>query len=432
MKRTIITTAILLTACTLWAQVPVPAPPQEGPILLKGAVIHVGNGTKIENGAIAFSEGKITAVGKAGEVSEAGHQVIDLTGKQIYPGFILPDVQIGLVEVSSVRATVDTSETGLVNPNVRAITSYNTDSEIIPTYRFNGILTAQSVPTGGLVSGTSSVVQLDAWNWEDAAYSMDEGLHINWPGKMRRQFDRRTFTVRTVPNERYDETVRALDKAFADAISYGKTTNRKTNIKMEAMLGIFSGDQTLYLHTNDAKSMIAGVTFAKKHGVKKVVIVGGAQALMAKQFLVEHDIPVILTSVHALPGRGYGSVDEAFERPLKMKEAGIRFAIGYSSTTNGRNLAFTAGTAVAYGLPYEDAVRAITLSTAEILGVADTLGSLEQGKDATLFVSAGDALDMRSQLVEHAFIQGRKIQVEGRQQALFERYREKYGHEDGK
>ncbi|MDJ0839622.1 MAG: amidohydrolase family protein [Acidobacteriota bacterium] len=424
-------TLLLLSGAFCWAQVPVPAPPQEKPIMLVGGTAHLGNGQVIENAVVAFKDGKLTAVADQTSirVNRAEYDVVDTTGKHIYPGFILPVTSLGLSEVNSVRATNDVNETGNVNPNVRSLIAYNTDSELIPTMRFNGILTAQITPGGRGVRGTSSIVQLDAWNWEDAAYRVDDGIHVDWPARMRRQFDFATFSVKRVKNENYQAQMDGLRKAFNDAVNYRKLSKKATNLKLEAMEGLFTGEKTLFIHTDDAKSIVESVSFAKESGVKSIAIVGGEQALMAKQFLVEHDIPVVLSDVHARPTEAHGDIDEAFKRPALLHEAGVRFCLSYGSRTNSRNLAFYAGTAVAYGLPYEEAVKAITLSTAQILGIDKTTGSLETGKDATLFVSSGDALDMRGQNLEHAFIQGRKIQIPGRQQALFERYRKKYGHE---
>jgi len=423
---------LLLCGTTCLAQVPVPAPSQEKPIALVGGTAHLGTGEVIENAVVAFENGLLTTVADQTtiRIDTSTYEVVDTTGKHIYPGFIMPAVDLGLGEVNSVRATIDNAETGDVNPNVRAIVAYNTDSEVIPTYRFNGILMAQTTPTGGLVSGQSSIVQLDAWNWEDAAYRTDDGIHVNWPGRFRRQFDFTTFTVKTVPNERYQENMDLLGKLFADARAYGAVEPDRRNLKLEAMQGLLDGSKTLFLHTDDAKSMVAGVKLAEEKGVQRVAIVGGANALMVREFLVTHDIPVILTDIHATPSTAHGDIDEAYKRPAQFHEAGIRFCFGYDSRTNARNLGFTAGTAVAYGLPYERAVHAVTLATAEILGIGETTGSLEVGKDATLFVSEGDALDMRTQVLSHAFIRGRHIVLHARQQALFERYRDKYGHEE--
>jgi len=429
--RSNILSLLLFLNVSLWAQVPVPAPAQSKPILLLGGKAHLGNGSVIENAAIAFEQGKLTLVADAATIKPDASQytIIDTTGKHIYPGFIMPAIDVGLGEVNSVKATLDNKERGSLNPNVRSIVAYNTDSEVLPTLRFNGVLMAQSSPDGGTISGSSSVVQLDAWNWEDAAYKTDDGIHLHWPGRMTRRFDRRTFRMGTAKNENYDREMAALDELFNEASAYaGQAKHEKTNIKLAAMKGLFNGETGLFLYAKKAKAMIESVTFAKKHGVKRIVLVGANDALLIKDFLLQHKIPLVLDSVHANPTYSWSDVDEAYKRPAQLHEAGISFCLRHGSRTYGRNLAFYAGTAAAYGLPYEEAVRAISLSTAEILGVGDRVGSLEVGKDATLFVSQGDALDMRTNMLEHAFIQGRKISVDGRQQALFKRYQKKYKH----
>ena len=409
----------------------IPAPAQNQAILLKGGIAHLGNGQAIQNSAVGFSDGKITLVTDAtnSRIDESGYQVIDITGKHVYPGFILANTNTGLVETSSVADTRDFSETGELNPSVRSIIAYNTDSELISTMRFMGILIAQATPSGGIVSGSSSIVQLDAWNWEDAAYKVDDAIHMNWPSKMSRP---NFFSGQTQgrPNPNYQKTVDKIEQLFVDALTYQNEPKPAFNLKMEATLGLFDGSKALHIHTNDAKSIISSCKLAQKHGVKKIVIVGGGEALLVKDFLKKNNIPVILTSIHSLPSRDHEDTVLPFKMPGLLKDAGVDFCITNSMgmTARQRNLPFTAGTAVAYGLEYEEAIQAITASTARILGIDDQVGSLETGKDATLFVSTGDALDMRTNNVELSFIQGRQVQLNGRQQFLYEKYSKKYGH----
>ena len=214
------------------AQVPVPAPEQASPILLKGGIAHLGNGQVIENSLIGFDKGKLTLVAAAGTaVDESSYRVIDVSGKHVYPGFIIPNSQLGLVEVSSVRAMTDNAERGAINPNVRSLIAYNTDSEHLPTMRFNGILVAEATPSGGSISGTSSVMELEGWNWEDACHTADIAIHMNWPARMNRRFDFNTFTVNTVPNKDYSKQVEALKAHFNDAIGYGNMAEKETNLK---------------------------------------------------------------------------------------------------------------------------------------------------------------------------------------------------------
>ena len=407
----------------------VPAPAQEKPILLSGATAHLGNGDVIENSMIGFQDGKISLVANmAAAVSVSEYEVVDVSGKHIYPGFILPTTDLGLVEVSAVNATRDASEQGEVNPNVRSIIAYNTDSELIPATRFNGILMAQTTPTGGVVSGLSSVVQLDAWNWEDAAYKTDDAIHMNWPPKM---FGPRWWLGETNsrPNPTYDETIREIQTLFSEAKAYADAETKETNLKLAAMTGLFDGTTSLFIHASSAKDMLESIGMVKENGVQKVVIVGGDEAMLIKDFLLEHDVAIVLSGIHQLPNEDHEDTRYPFKLPKELYDAGIPFCIGYDGTSNARNLPFTAGTTVAHGLPYEEALKAITSSTAKILGIDDRVGTLERGMDATLIVSEGDVFDMRTSKLTHAFIQGREIQLNARQQWLYEKYSKKYGHD---
>lgn len=430
LNRYLIWVCSMLLANTLTAQVRVvPAPAQDKPILLQGATAHLGNGEVIEGSMIGFKDGKISLVANmATAVSVSEYEVVDVSGKHIYPGFILPTTELGLVEVSAVSATRDFSEQGQYNPNVRSIIAYNTDSELIPASRFNGILMAQTTPTGGTISGTSSVVQLDAWNWEDAAYKTDDAIHLNWPPKM---FGPRWWLGETQgrPNPNYDQVIQELQGLFAEAKAYSSVDPEETNLKLAAMEGLFDGSKSLFVYTDKAKAMLASVRMAKENGVEKVVIVGGNEAMLVKDFLKEHEVAIVLTEIHRLPSEDHEDTRYPFKLPKELYDAGIPFCIGYDGISNARNLPFTVGTTVAHGMPYEEALKTITSNTAEILGIADQVGTLEKGKDATLIVSEGDVFDMRTSKLTHAFIQGRQIQLNARQQWLYEKYSKKYGHD---
>lgn len=407
-----------------------PSPTQSSATLLTGGTAHLGNGNIIENALVAFDKGKLTFVGSSGDgFDNTGYQSIDVSGKHIYPGFILPATDLGLTEVSSVRATIDNNETGQLNPNVRSIIAYNTDSELIPTMRFNGILTAQIRPVGGLISGTSSVVQLDAWNWEDALYKENDGIFMNWPSRETRQFDFTTFTVKTSPNKRYKGQISSISTLFEEAKAYDKSSKVNVNLKLAAMKHLFSGNQRLFINVNQAKDIIESVKFARNMGVKNIVVVGGSEAYLVKDFLLEENIPILLGNIHSLPRRSDDDFDMPYKMPFLLQQEGLLVGLSYRGTHNSRNLPFFAGTAAAYGLDKEKALQLITSNTAKILGIEDNLGSLEKGKDATLFVSEGDALDMRGNQLSHAFIGGRLIQLEATQQALYKKYKEKYQRE---
>jgi len=320
------------------------------------------------------------------------------------------------------------AEVGGINPHVRALVAYNTDSELIPTVRSNGILITQATPQGEIVAGMSSIMQLDGWNWEDAALKKDDGIHINWVGYFKRDFDYNTFTVSTKKNDKRDETLREVDKTFNDAIAYIKTKPAVTNVKMEAMRGLFDGSKILYINADYGKEIIEAIQFAKSKGIKKIVITGGEESLLAADFLKENNIPVILNATHRLPNSADDDTDISYKLPYLLAQKGVLVGLGYIGLNwRTRNLPFLAGTVAGHGMDKEDALKLITANNAKILGIDRMVGTLEVGKHATLIVSAGDVLDMRTAKVEHAFIQGRKVDLDDKQKRLYRKYSEKYG-----
>ena len=409
--------------------VPVPAADQSEPIAITGAVIHIGNGMIVNDGIITFDRGLITAVGVAsGGINLVNHALIDVEGRHVYPGFVLPNSTLGLIEVNSVRATSDVLEEGDINASVRSAIAYNTDSEIIPANRFNGILTAQVAPQGGLISGSSTVFKLDGWNWEDAMLAEDVGLHLHWPSYVQRRRNSETGLFETADNENYEGQTQLLHSLFQDAQAY---SGQLLNLNLLAMQPLFNGVAKLFIHADEAKQIISAIRFARSYGIQDIVLVGGADALSVKDFLLAQNVPVIYERIHELPQREWQDVDMPFKTPFLLHDAGIKVGIGGGATSidRQRNLPFFAGTAAAYGLNRETALAMITSVNAEILGVADRVGTLEVGKDATLFISEGDALDMRTSQVLGAYIQGRDIDLYGTQQQLYERFRVKYANQ---
>lgn len=420
------TLSFLCLSLPLSAIPPTPADDQAGAIALVGAIIHVGDGQVIGDGVITFDDGIITAVGSRNSgIDLDDHEVVDVAGAHIYPGFILANSTLGLLEVASIRATNDIVEEGDINASVRSAIAYNTDSELIPSTRFNGILTAQVAPEGGLVSGTSSVFKLDGWNWEDAMLDSDVGMHLRWPSLRQRRRDPLTRQYELVENENYQGQVQLITSLFQNAQTY---TGSPINLNLAAMQPVLSGQSKLFIHADQAKEIIAAVRFARGFGIDDIVLVGAAQALSIVKFLVAESIPVIYERVHALPTQAWNDVDAPFKTPFLLAEAGVKVAIGGGDTElqSQRNLPFFAGTAAAHGFDREVALSLITRNPAQILGVDSRLGTLEVGKDATLFVSTGDALDMRSSQLMSAFIEGRNIDLYGTQQELYERFRTKY------
>ncbi len=430
MKNFIIyTIAFVFTSSVVLAQLAKPATPQTDAILLKGGIAHLGNGKVIQNSLIGFDEGKITLVADAttDKMDVAGYTVIDVTGQHVYPGFILPNTTLGLEEVSSLKATRDANEVGLMKPNVRSLVAYNTDSKIPPTLRFNGILIVETTPRGGRIAGTSSVMNLDGWNWEDAVLKADVGVHMNWPNRISGNFDFATFTFKREPNKKYGSQVTELKSFFSDAKSYSDQPTKERNLKMEAMEGLFSGSKKLFVTAGSAKEIIEAVRFAQEFGVQKIVIRSGSGALDAASFLAENKVPLVLRTVHSLPDTDDSEVDQYFKLASELIKAGVTVALSHQGMlASARNLPFYAGTAAAHGLDKEAAVKLVTLNAAIVLGIDDEVGTLEEGKRATLFVSKGDALDMMTNDLTHAYIDGKIIQLDGEQQALYKRYSDKY------
>ncbi len=405
----------------------IPAPAQSKPVLITGGTAHLGTGEVIENSVIAFEDGKITLVGGPNslpELDENRYEVVNAVGKHIYPGFIAPNTRLGLEEIGSVRATRDYDDVGRLNPNLRSIIAYNTDSRVTPTVRSNGILLAQVTPSGGLVSGTSSIVQLDAWNWEDAAYNIDEGIHINWPGVYTYSG---WWTERRIKRDKdYEINKEKIELLFEQALAYSKKENpAEKNLKFEAMRGLFDGRKKLYVHTNNVSTIVEAAMFGKEYDLN-LVIVGGRDAWMVTDFLKENNIPVLLNAPHRLPARMDEAIDQPFKTATMLQDSGVLFGFYMGGYYEVRNLPFQAGHAVGFGLPYEDAVAALTLNTAKIMGIDDRTGSIEKGKDANLFISEGDALDMMTCEVERAFIQGRQIDLNNKQKMLYQKFQTKY------
>ena len=437
MQKIIFSTLLTVSLSLLQAQETVlPAKEQKGSFYLTNATIHIGNGKVIQNGTIKVTNGKIEAVGDNIAVPAGADNVTNLKGQDLYPGLILPSSTLGLIEISSVRATQDAREIGDMNPSVRSIVAYNSDSKVINTLRSNGILLANVVPQGNFVAGTSSVVQLDAWNWEDAAYKTDAGLHVYMPSLLPRPsfggrgggFGMGNFGAQGGdPVKEGLEKMEGLKTFFREAKAYQQLTDRKaTNLKFEAVKDLFEKKQKLYMHATTAKQILVALDFVKEFGFD-MVIVGGSESYQVADLLKQHDVSVILQQPHSLPTAGDDDVDQPYKTAAQLKKAGVLFSISDDdSQTRGRNLAFNAGTAAAYGLDKEEALAAITLNAARIMGVAHKTGSIEVGKDANIVVSSGDLLDMRNSNVTAAYIQGRKIDLTDKHKLLNDRFEQKY------
>jgi imidazolonepropionase-like amidohydrolase len=413
-----------------------PAKDFKGKLFITGGTIHVGNGQVIEGGSIEVEDGKIVRIGQ-GLTAAADAKVVDAKGKHIYPGLILPVTDLGLKEIGSgARGSDDFRELGDINPSIRSIVAYNTDSKIINTLKANGILLAGVTPEGGTISGSSTVVQLDAWNWEDAAYKMDNAIHLTLPTFLARprRFGGGGGGRMGAGQPAADPTKEALDKVeeikafFREAKAYAaESTHKETNLKFEAVKGLFTKQQKLFVHGDQVKQILIAIDFAKEFGFD-VTIVGASESWLIADLLKQNNISVILQQTNSLPTTEDDDYDQPFKTPAVLQKAGVLFAINDGhEETRYRNLMFNAGVAAAHGLSKEQALQAITLNSAKILGIDDRTGSLEQGKDANIVISAGDILDMRTSIIEHAFIRGREVSLDNKQTQLYHRYMTKYG-----
>ncbi|WP_282044003.1 amidohydrolase family protein [Winogradskyella flava] len=411
-----------------------PATKQTKDVAIVGATLHLGNGNVIENGIVVFGDGKIKSIGPEAStpITRQAMDIIDAKGKHIYPGFIVSNGTLGLVEVDAVKASSDLSEMGTYNPHIRSIIAYNAESKVVESMRPNGVLLGQVVPRGGRISGTSSVVQYDAWNWEDAAIKTDNGMHINWPNSFSRGRWWLGEDPGLKPNKDYSKQVKELTDYFNNAKSHIKGDKNEHHLPYEAMSGLFDGSKRLFINADDEKGITDAVNFAKSQGISNITIVGGYQASKVANFLKQNNVSVMLQRVHTRPELEDHDYDYTFKQAKALVDAGVLVSLepsGQMERMNSRNLPFYAGTTVAYGLTKAQALQLITQNAAKIMGIDTMYGTLEVGKSATLFISEGDALDMRTNLVSKAFIDGRDLSLETHQTELWKRYSEKYNNQ---
>lgn len=425
-KNTFLLSGLLILCIIIPAQ-------NKNKVLLLNGTAHIGNGEVIEKSCIAFANGKIEMITSAVGIKlnpSAYDTVIDIAGKHVYPAIISPNTILGLQEAEALRPTSDFNEVGGINPNVRSLIAYNTDSKILPTIKTNGVLYTQCTPRSGLISGSSSIMATEGWNWEDAVLKADDGIHMNFP----RSLQKNGWWGEPEPknkNNKFEEELLALTAFFENASAYNKNTaNTESNLRFEAMRSVFNGTGNLYLHANSAKDIILAVNFAKKYNVAKPVIVGGKDSWKITSFLKSNRIPVVLNRLHDLPELPEDDVDITYRTPALLQKDSVLFCLqmeGDMEAMQSRNLPFLAGTAAAYGLTKEQALQSITLNTAKILGVSDLIGSLEVNKMASLVVSEGDLLDMKSNKIIIAFINGKPVNLTNEQKVLYEKYKTKYG-----
>ena len=416
-----------LSAAAGSAQVRMTVPPQSEPIALTGATIHTVTAGVIENGTILFENGVITAVGADIEVPD-GARVVDVSGKHIYPGLIDAYSTVGISEIGAVDVSSDVNELGDFNPNVRAAVAVNAESRHIGTTRTAGVLVTLTTPGGGLISGMSSAMNLEGWSWEEMSLESAAALNVNWPNPNPRRFRGFRGFGPQGPQEdppTYEERVQELKDFFAEARAYRDAAaageELRSDSRYAAMIPALDGDIPVVVSADGAAQINDAITWAEEEGVR-IVIRGGGDAIHVADRLAANDIPVILTSTMAAPGRAYEGYDGAYTMPARLHEAGVRFAIsGGSGALYSNRLPWEAGVAVAFGLPEEEALKAVTINAAEFMGIADRVGSLEPGKQATLLITTGTPLDMTSE-IEQAYIQGRELDMMDIQKWFFDKY----------
>ncbi len=423
-----ITFAHCLLCSVALAHDQIPGEPQQQPIVITAATVHTIDGPEIVNGTVIFDQGKITAVGKNLAVP-AGAKKIDAAGKHIYPGLIESMSDIGLREINAIESTRDHTERGDRNPNARSWVAVNPDSELIPVARSGGVLLALTAPKGQWLRGQAAVVQLDGWTVGDMTLKAPAGLYIDWSAMNPSDQDPQKQV------EKREAKMQELDALLHEATRYrdarqSRPEQTPSDLRLESLLGVIDGELPIIAEANDQAVIESAVTYVESQNLS-LIIYGGYDAPECSELLRKYQVPVIISGIYRLPRRRHDPYDASYTLPDRLRRAGVPYAISGSGAGSpggaalACNLPYHAATAVAYGLPRQEAVRAITLSAAEILGIADRLGSITVGKDATLFISDGDILETESN-VTAAFIQGRAVDLGSRHKTLYQKYQQKY------
>jgi imidazolonepropionase-like amidohydrolase len=404
---------------------------QKKRVLLINATVHTGTGQVFEKGLVGIEGNTIKLVRNSLAYSYSSSDydtIIDLNGQHLYPGFVAPNSTLGITEIDAIRATNDFNEVGAFNPHVRSLIAYNCESAVLETVRANGVLIAQATPRGGIVSGSSSVMMASCWNWEDGVIKADDGIHLNWPYSL--EGGGWWGDTPKKRNEKYAGQKRAVYDFFTLAKAWNANGDNASDPRYEALRQCFEGGKRLYIHADELQEILDVIDFAKEMEIRFPVIVGGYDSYMAVDRLREAKIPVMLERLHSLPRFEDDAVDLVYRLPSLLQAGGVKFCLqnaGDMEAMNARNLPFLAGTARSYGLSEEEAIRSVTLSACEIMGIDRKFGSIEEGKNATLFVSSGDALDMRTNNVTTILVNGAFVSPETFQTELYQKYKRKYG-----
>lgn len=425
-----------LGTCVLGQDLTPRAKAQNTPVAIINATIHPVSDKPIENGFLLFSGGKINGIGTVGamdasKIKSPDWRIIDAKGLHVYPGMISPYTQLGLTEITAVRPSNDMSEVGGITPEVRSVVAVNPDSTLFPVTRSNGVLLAGVFPTGGTIPGRAGVIKLEGWTWEQMTALDDAGTIINWPWP---RVNTSWWMNKSEDEQKRDieRSLKAIEDAISAAKAYAKARTDKdqpVDLRLEAMQGLLPKDgkpgKPVFIWATDYDQISLAVAFTVRHDLK-CVIVGGRDTYLCTDLLKRHDVSVLIDGTVRFPKRDDQPYDDAFTLPAKLHAAGVKFCLASGEDPgHERNLPYSAALATAYGLDREIALRSITLSAAEVLGVAKDYGSLETGKSATLFIADGDILEIATN-VRQAFIDGAEINLDNKQKVLERRYREKY------
>lgn len=405
--------------------------------LFLNAHLHVGDGSVLESASVGVRDGRIALIKNTLTYRHDPNKwdtVIDLKGQHMYPGIVAPNTTLGLTEIDAVRATRDYDDVGTYNPHVRSLIAFNVESDVMTTVRTNGVLLAQPTPRGGTISGSSSIMQLDGWNWEDAAVKVDDGVHLNWPNFIPWNQDVFEKGNQDKNENKYEKEKQKIYAFFEMAKSYAEAVSPEIpEQRLEAMEAVFKGNKRLYIHAEELQQLLDVLDFCSHFKLKFPVIVGGYDSYLITPQLRDAKIPVMLPRVHSLPMREDDPIDLPFQLPKLLKEGGVLFCLqneGDMEAMNGRNIPFLAGHTMGFGLTAEEALMSVTLNSCKIIGIDKDYGSIEVGKVATLFISSGPALEMLTNDVTMAMVQGRWINLNNRQQTLYQKYKAKYDNQN--
>ncbi len=414
--------AMLFLSLSLYGSITLaqtPAPPQKGPVAITGGTIHTITNGVIEEGSMLFEDGIITAIGQNISIPEDA-EIIDATGKQVYPGFIQGRSTIGLMEIARIQESTDLQETGAINPNIRAQVAFHPASAHLPVAALHGVTTVVPAPRGSLIAGMTAAMMTDGWTWEEMTLREGLGMIIEWP------------SVRD--KDDYARETALLEDAFNKAKRYQRARqaaadnpdlHHPLDVRWEAMKPVLEGEMPIIITAGEMRQIQAAIAWAKKENLHMVLAGSRDLDLVASQ-LAEQNIPVMLTGVISSPARDWEGYDEGYRIPRKLYEAGVDFFItGDASAASTYRIHHHAASAVAFGLPEEKALRAITFDAARILGIDDLVGSLEKGKHATFMITDGHALEMSTRK-EQVFIQGREIEMLDKHKRLYQHYLEKH------